>query len=514
MATLNDSFKNIRHYELDEFILNKKSSKYFLEAEETIRENRLLNVSDKLLRDQNLDEKGFYILKKILEIEKKEGKLLNNKGENGAQNKMYFRVVLSRPEIYDIVCYTLSLRENWGELPHGLSLGICWNLLWTYSTPNIDLMKLFSFQKVNHLINNRVISRKDLLKKAIDRVRKISLKLNKYFDIMPTTFILSKDYVDFLDAFMKNKNTLLNPLHNLWIVKPVGKSRGRGIFLINDIVEVPMADGHLVQKYLNDPLLIDGYKFDMRIYVLVTSVNPLEAFIYKDGFARMSSYQYSINNIDRLVHLTNAAIQNSIPKDSMKDDYEKLYGGSKISLDMLKNKLMHSGINFDQVIWGQIKEIVLKSLIACQYEIPYCPSTFELFGYDIIIDSNLKCWLLEINSSPSLARTSVLDDVVKLKLVEDCLNVVNPIDFDRAELIEMLERRMNIIKNNSSNTYLYSPTIQLNMDLYKVFKGKIPRAYGEVPENLGNFEVIAPSKESHQIIKMTGGQKMYSNKIK
>jgi hypothetical protein len=148
---------------------------------------------------------------------------------------MFFRVVLSRPEIYDIMCYTLGLRKEWQELPHGMMLGQSWNLLWTYSVPTIDHAKIFSFQKVNHLINNRVFSRKDLLKKAIDRVRKMNSKLYKLFDIMPTTFILAKDYVDFVDEFTRTKNNINNPSHNLWIVKPVGKSRGRGIFITNEI---------------------------------------------------------------------------------------------------------------------------------------------------------------------------------------------------------------------------------------------------------------------------------------
>jgi D-alanine-D-alanine ligase-like ATP-grasp enzyme len=56
-------------------------------------------------------------------------------------------------------------------------------------------------------------------------------------------------------------------------------------------------------------------------------------------------------------------------------------------------------INF-KTIWDQVKDIVLKSLLAYQVEIPNSPSSFELLGYDIIIDTDLKSWLLEINTSP------------------------------------------------------------------------------------------------------------------
>jgi tubulin polyglutamylase TTLL5 len=76
---------------------------------------------------------------------------------------------------------------------------------------------------------------------------------------------------------------------NLWIMKPIGLSRGRGISLINNLDQVIFNEPVVLQKYLKNPLLLDGYKFDMRIYVLLTSINPLELFLYREGFARLST---------------------------------------------------------------------------------------------------------------------------------------------------------------------------------------------------------------------------------
>ncbi len=146
------------------------------------------------------------------------------------------------------------------------------------------------------------------------------------------------------------------------------------------------------------------------------------------------------------VHLTNAAIQNRNAKKSK--NYEKIYGGSKISLDMLRTKLSRQyNIDFDYLIWPQIKDIIVKVFACCQNDLPYCPSTFEMFGFDVIIDSNYRCWLLEINSSPSLERSNVLDDEIKLPLVKDIINIVDPIDIDKLALLNVLERIIKI-KNN------------------------------------------------------------------
>ena len=518
IGELYESFNKLYYYELNKILIEQKDEMYsdIVRAEAGVIINRIKHAQEKLLKedDINTNIEKYSILRKCLELEKKN--YAREVSDNNINNndickyKKFFRVVLSRPEIYDIVCYTLYKDSSWSELPHGLSLGQCWNLYWSYGPPHIDFTKLFSFQKVNHLINNRIVHRKDLLHKHIMKIRKLNKKCNEIFNIMPMTFLLSKEYINFVEEFHRIKDT---KDYNIWIVKPVGKSRGNGIFLIDNISDVPLNDTFLVQKYLSNPLLLDeGYKFDMRIYCLVTSVNPLEMFLYKDGFARVSNELYSMDISNIKVHLTNAAIQNRQAKKS--NNYEKIYGGSKISLDMLKYKLKKQyKVDFAHVIWPQVKDIITKVFICCQNDIPYCPSTFEMFGFDVIIDSNLKCWLLEINSSPSLERSNVLDDEIKLPLVKDIIKIIQPVEIDKFALINVLERFMKI-KNNpkEKNAYIYNQKIQLNKDLTNIFYGKIPRKYGEKPKDMGRFEMICPNKETDKLIRIAGGQKYYNNR--
>lgn len=75
----------------------------------------------------------------------------------------------------------------------------------------------------------------------------------------------------------------------MWIVKPANLSRGRGIYLVDDVNEVSVDDTSVISRYIANPLLINGHKFDLRLYVVVTSLEPLRIYIYKEGLARFAS---------------------------------------------------------------------------------------------------------------------------------------------------------------------------------------------------------------------------------
>jgi hypothetical protein len=60
---------------------------------------------------------------------------------------------------------------------------------------------------------------------------------------------------------------------------------------------------------------------------------------------------------------------------------------------MLQDRLRTLGVQWEP-LWTQVREIIVKSLLACQTQMPHAPNSFEVFGYDIIIDKTLRCWLL------------------------------------------------------------------------------------------------------------------------
>ena len=79
-----------------------------------------------------------------------------------------------------------------------------------------------------------------------------------------------------------------------WIVKPSGSAQGKGIFITKDIDEIPSRVSLVASHYINNPLLIDGLKFDLRIYVAITSINPLRIYVYDEGLVRFATCKYEL----------------------------------------------------------------------------------------------------------------------------------------------------------------------------------------------------------------------------
>ena len=76
-----------------------------------------------------------------------------------------------------------------------------------------------------------------------------------------------------------------------WILKPSNSNNGHGI----EVKEVGywnidefknMKGPTIIQKYIHNPFLIRNHKFDMRLYVLITTFDPLTIYLYGDGLVR------------------------------------------------------------------------------------------------------------------------------------------------------------------------------------------------------------------------------------
>lgn len=76
------------------------------------------------------------------------------------------------------------------------------------------------------------------------------------------------------------------------------------IHLFRNPSQLPPHENLIVQEYLDQPYILDGYKIDLRLYVLVTHCDPLKAFIYRDGLVRLGTEKYTGPSNDNMVCLT------------------------------------------------------------------------------------------------------------------------------------------------------------------------------------------------------------------
>jgi Tubulin-tyrosine ligase family len=150
------------------------------------------------------------------------------------------------------------------------------------------------------------------------------------FDYLPVTFHLQagqKDdqYPRFLEYYSRcAEESKEDPsFKNRWIVKPgENTNRGNGVVVcdtleqINEEIknEVMQNDGkartYIIQKYIEKPLLYHKRKFDIRCYMMITSnFGRYKAYWYNEGYVRTSSFEYSLKSTQRMLHLTNDAVQ-------------------------------------------------------------------------------------------------------------------------------------------------------------------------------------------------------------
>ncbi len=237
--------------------------------------------------------------------------------------------------------------------------------------------------------------------------------------------------------------------------RPAGKSRGRGIELFNDISKIfdyiglPGFSGPgqwVVQKYIENPLTIAKRKFDIRQWVVVTDWNPLTIWFCEDCYVRFAVEEYEAKcssggsttktwDNDKYRHLVN----NSVAKRSA--DFERTFvaeNGTQIvghmwPLKEFEEWLLHQKKHniWEEDLLPKIKQIVIDSILCAQESIVPRKNTWELFGYDIMIDKDFKPWLIEINSSPACDYSTPVTELFVKASLPGILDIVFSSNDDR-----------------------------------------------------------------------------------
>ena len=212
---------------------------------------------------------------------------------------------------------------------------------------------------------------------------------------------------------------------NIWIVKPSELSRGRGISCIdqlNDILSnIKLHNRTVIQKYIENPLVIKGRKFDMRQWVLVTNFNPLTAYLFDTPYIRFGAEDF---HLDDFKNIFSQLTGNSIAKHSEKFENSEIEG-DMWEIEQFREYLQkREGKDVWPEIQQKIKKIVIYALHCAKHKIMKRKNAFEILGFDIMIDDLLNVYLIEINLSPDWTySTKVTEKLIKIAS-EDIIKIV------------------------------------------------------------------------------------------
>jgi len=361
-----------------------------------------------------------------------------------------------------------------------------WTSLWSKHQNQAQMKELNCLQKINHFPASWCIGRKDRLTRTLNSMKRI---FGGVYDFHPETFILPADREGLhrtIKADIAN-STNVSPAYtgSMWILKPCASSCGQGIRVMTSqqVLHLQKKKKAVVQRYLSKPYLINGNKFDLRIYVLVTGVDPLRVYIHDEGLTRISTSKYSLKNLDnKFAHLTNYSINKNAdvfkaasfsPVDKTNhhsnnnDDnvVDPEMEGYKWSLAAFRRWLARrEGQDVMEATFDRIFDLCLKTVTAAESEITphlhsavqYRTNCFELFGCDVILDANLNAHLLEVNVSPSLMGSSPLDKKIKGIVVADILHIVGLYPHDPTLL-----KKYGALGDDSINPFAFSSLSKL-----------------------------------------------------
>ena len=371
------------------------------------------------------------------------------------------------------------------------------NLLRHCEKKRIDVYKIFPFTICLTLSHHTFEEQLENFKLLFNDINKYTPKSDVFFSSLFNALlnrrIGSSQTINIPKTFNSGKN--------MWIIKPVNLNRGRCIKVLNNldsiikemkfiqvfrkiqindegninIIKNTSKNNYLntnsnistekenssgvrcefimIQKYLEKPLLYQGRKFDIRIWVMFMTNRENEVYIFKEGHLKATSLKYNPDSDDIYVHLTNYSVQ----KHNI--NFSKIEIGNEIPFYEFQKELdrKKSGKNFKNDIYPKIVRIIrLTGGAAAKGKMNFmnAKNCFEIFGYDFILDENYRPYLLEINSNPGLEISSPLISQLLPRMIDDAFKLTIDEEFSlSSEFIEQESKFPVDFYNNNENLW-------------------------------------------------------------
>lgn len=368
-------------------------------------------------------------------------------------------------------------------------------LVWFDTIRDLDYFTILKpWQVVNRLPQANVICRKAPFVRIIQRIQPFFPQL---YQFLPKSYILPLQKDQFIQAVAKHDRK--------HIIKPDNGSLGAGIIILEKKMSYSPASYLAIAQEYVESYLIDQTKFDLRIYCLVSSINPLKVFVYRGGVARFCSQP--VDSTDSVFsQLTNTAVNKTNP------NIQKIESITQMVNDVFEKLKKKNNVDIEAV-WKKIdKAITLTILAAYNYllqgEEEVCKPCgysrcFQIFGFDVLLDQKLDPTIMEVNYRPSLETDTKDENSMKCEMLSSAMKIAAPLnevqEFIRAKFINDKPNQSNYDQHNGAYSVSDSEWIQKVKD---DFLDKIQtRLNNTLNETQGKFVQTYPCTYDNELSK-------------
>ena len=289
---------------------------------------------------------------------------------------------------------------------------------------------------------------------------------------MPETFLIHNktQCIQFFDYLNSRKYALEQERESIVFIKKTltGAHRGRGVSVLDQEEEGKLRDMFkngelcgtikdriLMQRYISNPMKLEGHKFDFRIYMLIASTDPLIVY-YHDGFLRVSLHQYDPESKERAAHLTNTDISkgifelagqngtwNGMTETELRDF--QMWNFTRFHEYLMDVGKVNDENWLDNFLRPEIKKAMIHVMRMTQDKLLKANNIYQFTGLDFLLDDNMKLWFIEANIRPALSGTSSEKERFMINLVKDHFEIT-------FGLLRSRMKRVIIFLNNLTET--------------------------------------------------------------